>query len=185
MIEFRKIAGGLGNNMFQFAYVYAQASKGLIPDVYVQDPKYFEGYEEEIKNLYGGGIEKIDMVAIHVRRTDYVNNPFYVDLYKETDYYERALKEFPNEEFIVFSDDPIWCSQQEMFKNYEISYKTEMEDFNLMSGCKGIIGANSSFSWWAAFLNPNPNAKIVFPSIKNWYRDEIERTVCPKSWIRI
>ena len=62
---------------------------------------------------------------------------------------------------------------------------TELEDFNTLASCDGIIGANSSFSYWAAYLNPNPAAKIVFPSVKNWYSDGVERTKCPESWIRI
>ena len=61
----------------------------------------------------------------------------------------------------------------------------EVEDFNLLASCDGIIGANSSFSYWAAYLNPNPDTRKVFPSVKNWYKDGIERTVCPKEWIRI
>lgn len=179
----RKLWGGLGNKMFQFAYVYAQAKKGLIPDVYIQDPKYFEGYEEEIKQLYGGGIEKVDMVAIHVRRTDYVGNSFYVDL-MQTNYYQKAMAEFPGDEFLIFSDDIEWCKSQEVFNGCEFSSgKSETEDLNLMASCKGFIGANSSFSFWGAYLS---NAKkIIMPSVKNWYCDGVERTVCPQEWIRI
>ena len=56
MKEQRKIMGGLGNRLFQFAYIYAQARKGLIPDIYIQDFDYFKEFKEEIRQLYQKGI---------------------------------------------------------------------------------------------------------------------------------
>lgn len=164
--------------MFQFAYLHAQMRDGVIPDVYVQDPKYFDKYSSEIKALYGQGIASIDQVSIHVRRGDYVKNPFYVDLSK-TDYYERAMDQFPGEEFLVFSDDIDWCKQQKIFDHCEFSEgNTEVEDMNLMASCKGHIVANSSFSWWAAYIS---GRKTVAP--KAWHPDGVERTKLLPEWI--
>lgn len=180
MIPFHKIYGRLGNNLFQGAYIYAQMRRGQVPDIFVQDPMYFDDYRNEIRSLFGDGITQIDKVAIHVRRGDYVNNDFYVDLSK-TDYYKEAIKEFPNSEFIVFSDDIAFC--KEYFKDYNFEYsegKTELEDLNTMASCKGIIIANSSFSWWSAYLS---SAKIIAP--KAWYTDGIERTKCLNEWKRL
>ena len=180
MIPMWKLGGRLGNQMFQYAYLHAQARKGLIPDIYVQDPAYFENYKDEICLIFGQGIELIDQVAIHVRRGDYVENPFYVDL-MTTGYYERAMALFPNESFLIFSDDIKWCKQQDIFKNCEFSERrTEVEDLNLMAGCKGVIIANSSFSWWGAYLS---SGRVIAP--KEWYSDGVERTKLPKEWIRI
>ena len=185
MIALNKIFGRLGNQMFQYAYIYAQMKRGQINDIYLQDPFYFEEYEEDIKSLYKDGIgEPLDMVAIHVRRGDYVNNGFYVDLMK-TPYYRDAMAEFPKEDFLVFSDDIEWCKQQSIFKGCEFSTsKTELDDLNLMASCKGHIIANSSFSWWGAFISPYTQ-KVVAPNISKWYNDSIERTVCPYKWIRL
>ncbi len=167
----------MGNQMFQFAYIYSQFKKKKIPDFYVQDAKYFDKYRDEVRQLYGQGIESVDMVAIHVRRGDYVKNPFYVDL-METEYYSQAMAEFPDEDFIVFSDDMEWCKRQPLFDQCEFSEgKSEVEDMNLMAGCKGIIMANSSFSWWAAYLS---NAKVIAP--KAWHPDGVERTKLLKEW---
>lgn len=179
MRNFRSFAGGLGNNLFQFAYIYAQARKGEIPDMYVQDPKYFEGFADEIRQLYSEGIEPIDMVSIHVRRTDYVNNPFYVNL-SDTNYYEDAIAEFPKDtKFLVFSDDREFAAKA--FPEYQVyEGKDQYDDFNAMAGCKGHIIANSSFSWWAAFVG---GGKTVAP--KQWHPDGVERTVCPDTWIRL
>lgn len=185
MIEPHKIFGRLGNQMFQYAYIYAQAQKGEIPDIYIQDPYYFDEFRDGIRGLFGQGIGgPIDQVAIHVRRGDYVNNPFYVDLYL-TDYYERAMEMFPDAEFLVFSDDIEWCKQQPIFSECEFAHGTELEDLNLMAACRGIIMANSSFSWWAAYLSPHAQ-KIVCPSVSTlWYNDNVVRTNVLDTWIQI
>lgn len=179
-----KIFGRLGNQLFQYAYIYAQAQRGEIPDIYLQDPVHFQEYRDEIRALFRPSGDTIDQVAIHVRRGDYVNNPFYVDLYL-TDYYERAMDMFPDCEFLVFSDDIEWCKQQPIFSECEFAHGTELEDLDLMSSCKGIIMANSSFSWWASYLSTD-GTKIVCPSVNTlWYSDNIVRTNIPSEWIQI
>lgn len=180
-----KLFGRLGNSMFQYAFIYAWA-KEHGTDIYLQDPKYFEKYANEIKALYGDvtwqGLDLIDKVSLHVRRGDYVGNSFYVDL-MQTDYYPKAIHEFSGRKFLVFSDDIEWCKQQGMFKGCEFSEgKTELEDLNLMMTCDGHIGSNSTFAWWGAWLG---KGKCVFPSKEHWYSDGIERTVCPTNWVRI
>ena len=184
--------GRLGNRMFQTAYLYAQIKKGVIPDWYLQNPKYFEGYEEEIKQLFGEGIGYLDQVGVHVRRAanpvnpnepKYSENPFYVNL-GNTDYYERAMAMFPGEKFVIFSDDPQFCKERFKGENIQVMDKgDEVEDFNILASCKHIIMANSSFSFWAAYLCPNETKKIIAP--KQWYSDGIERTKLPKEWIKI
>lgn len=190
MIKPEIITGRLGNKMFQWAYLYAQVRDGLLPDWYLQDPKYFEKYSDAIKQIYGQGIGYLSQVGVHIRRANnpinpdepkYSENPYYVNL-SETDYYERAMAMFPGEKFLVFSDDPEWC--KEKFKDnpdVQVMEKgDEIEDFNLLASCKDLIIANSSFSWWAAYLNPNEVKKVIAP--KSWYKDGIQRTVLPKEW---
>lgn len=183
MIPIQNITGRLGNQMFQYAFFYSYARNNSI-DHYYQDPSFFEGREDEIKQIFQQGIDKpIDMVAIHVRRGDYVNNSFYIDL-SYTNYYQEAMALFPHTKFLVVSDDIEWCKKQRIFEKCEFIHGTEIEDMNTMASCIGQIIANSSFSWWAAFISPY-SKKIVAPSVDNWYRDSIERTVCPDNWIRI
>ncbi len=175
-----KIFGRLGNRLFQSAYIYSQFKKGLIPDIFVQGETYFEDYKDEIKQLFGQGIGATDMVSIHVRRGDYVNNPFYVDLSK-IDYYEKAMALFPDAEFLVFSDDIEWCKQQFVFDGCEFSEgQSEEEDLKLMASCKGHIMANSSFSWWGSYLG---RGKTVAP--KEWFTDGIQRTKLLDEWIKL
>jgi len=184
MIHPDKIFGRLGNRMFQGAYLYAQMLDGKIPNIYLQDPKYFDHHRETIRKLFRPHKSKQeDYVAIHVRRGDYVNNPFYVDL-METDYYQKAMSLFPGETFVVLTDDRKWCMEQELFKDCEFGvWSDEITDLNRMVCAKGIIMANSSFSFWGAYLSDAE--KIVAPSVKNWYSDGIERTKCLPEWTRI
>lgn len=179
-----KLFGRLGNRMFQMAFLYSYAKECGI-DYYFQDPSYFEQYEGEIKYLFGKNIPpKLDMVAIHVRRGDYVGNNFYTNL-METPYYVDAMSLFPDASFMVFSDNIDWCKQQEIFKDCEFSEGlSEEQDLNLMASCVGHIIANSSFSWWGAWLSPY-STKIVAPSVDKWYSDGVERTKCPQKWIRL
>jgi hypothetical protein len=180
MIAPWKLFGRLGNSLFQYAFLYAYAKDNKL-DWYYQDPKFFRGHEEEIRQLFGQGIEPIDMVAIHVRRGDYVNNPFYVDL-TDSDYYDRAIAHFKGEKFLVFSDNIEWCKVFFQGKEFEFSEgKTELEDLNMMAGCKGIIMANSSFSWWGAFLGTKK--KVIAP--KEWFTDTKMKVNLLKQWQRI
>jgi hypothetical protein len=169
----RTLFGGLGNQMFQMAYIYAQMREGKVPDIYLQNYKYFDKYRDEIREWYGTDLIKSDYVSLHIRRGDYVNNPFYVDL-TQTDYYDKAIAEFPDEKFLVFCADRQGgddMQDQEWVMNWlEAKYGnrftlfkgfTEIDDFNNQAGCKAHIIANSSFSWWCAYVSGN---KTIAPS---------------------
>ena len=184
----RELFGGFGNRMFQMAYIYSQMKKGLTPDIYVQDFNYFKDYQDEIRSWFSKDIMKSDFISLHVRRGDYLNNPYYVDL-TQTDYYDKAIAEFPNEKFLVFcadrqTDDTL---DQEWVMNWlEAKYGkrftlnkefTEIEDFNNMAGCKSHIIANSSFSWWASFVG---GGKTVAPL--QWFADGINRVTLLDEW---
>ncbi len=193
MVQPSKLFGRLGNSLFQYSYIYAQFRRGVLPDIFLQDPKYFEDYEKEIKELFGQDISFLPYVSIHVRRgvnpvnpdePKYSENPFYVNL-SETDYYERAIAMFPVDKFLVFSDDIEYCKSK-WGNNPRFSIiegQTEIEDLNMMASCKSNIIANSSFSWWAGFLNPNPAKTVVYP--KEWFTDGINRVGFPKTWTKI
>ena len=186
------IFGRIGNRLFQYAFLYAESRRRGV-DFYFQDPKFFEGYEDEIKQLLGDGIGYLEQVGVHVRRAGnpinssepkYSDNPFYVNL-GDTDYYERAMAMFPDEKFVVFTDDVVWCKEKwKDNPDVQVMEKgNDIDDFNLLASCKHQIIANSSFGWWAAFLNPNESKKVIAP--KQWYSDGVERTKTPDTWIKI
>lgn len=195
MRSLRDNFGGFGNRLFQLAYIYAKARRKDTPDIYLQDPKYFADCKEEIRALYGGDIEPIDKVSLHIRRGDYIGNPFYFDL-SETDYYEKSVAEFPNERFLVFCADRQECSDDKVDMEWVKAYledkfgsldrfeffqgKDETQDFNAQAGCKAHITANSSFSWMASFTG---GGKTVTP--KNWYSDGRPGIPPMPEWIQI
>lgn len=190
MQNVRNVIGGMGNLMFKEAYLYAQVREGSIPDVYLQDEKYFSKYANEIRQMYGEGIGFLPYVGIHIRRGDYVGNKFHVSLSDETDYYERAIELFPNAKFLVFSDEPVWCAGKFAVRDDRERFQvlrdqTELEDFNMLASCENIIGANSSFSWWASYLNPSPVRRAIFPRLDKWFHDGIVRVGIPEDWEQI
>lgn len=183
MIPIHKIGGRLGNRMFQLAYIYGQMRRGAIPDIWVQHPEHFDDFREGVLEMFGGGpVHHHPYVSLHVRRGDYVFDPAFVNLSK-TDYYERAIAMFPDDKFMVFSDDPAWCKAkwrgQDRFLIMEGG--DEIADLNAMAGCKSNIIANSSFSWWGAYLNKRPERVVVYPT--QWHSDRVKRVSFPGGWV--
>jgi hypothetical protein len=197
MIPVRTSIGGIGNLMFKHAYIWAQMRDQAIPDVYVQGKKYWEKYESEIRAMFGAGIEPINMVSLQIRRGDYLSKEdFYVNL-GETDYYQEAVEHFPDHKFLVFcydrQDPKVDKKDREWTVKFLDSFiprryelwepKSETEDMNTMAGCEHNIMANGSFSWWAAYLNPNPNKKVICP--KQWFTDGVQRCELLDEWIKL
>lgn len=140
-------------------------------------------------------IEGKETVAIHIRRGDYVDNTVLGGL-APLSYYKKAI-EYINEKiknpiFIIFSNDIEWCKENLDFENNNVEYinwnkrEKSFRDMQLMSLCKHNIIPNSTFSWWGAWLNKNPNKIVIAP--KKWFTDESgisSDNVNSKSWIEI
>lgn len=188
MLPVRQQIGGLGNLMFKQAYILGQFLDGKIPDVYLQSTKYWETHKEEIKATFSEGIGNDDRIGIQIRRGDYVNNSFYVDL-TDTDYYEKAIVMFPGERFLIFcadrqgrdGKDRVWVKNWAKSLNCDFwCSESETDDLNKLASCKGRIIANSSFGWWAGFLG---NGTTVAP--KAWFTDEVQRVDLPDNFVQI
>lgn len=129
-------------------------------------------------------------VSIHVRRGDYLKpaiSAFHGVL--GLDYYELAKEEIESRigeaNYYVFSDDIDWCKSHMIGDNFRFVSNTSShawEDMYLMSLCKNNIIANSSYSWWGAWLNLNSNKIVIAP--KKWFY-EIETEIVPRTWIKI
>ena len=138
----------------------------------------------EINNLYP--FLKDETVSLHVRRGDYVNLQN-VHPCQSVEYYDKALEiigcDKPN--ILVFSDDIDWCKQNFKYDNiYFSEAQDNVTDLYSMSFCSHNIIANSSFSWWGAWLNENQNKKIVAPS--KWFaNDTVSSNIIPNDWIKI
>lgn len=132
-----------------------------------------------------------DSVGIHIRRGDYLKDPEYKGIC-EVDYYRRAVDLLGTEGkmFFVFSNDIPWCMEclPLFIPEENILYvtgnmgKNSPWDMYLMSRCKQLIIANSTFSWWGAYLNETAQ-RIVAP--RKWINRNGRIDICPKSWILI
>lgn len=148
---------------------------------YFQTEKYFKHIEAEIREdfkfkpeLLKSCKEFVDsldskVISLHVRRGDYVHNPNHP--VQPLGYYQQALTELDELPVLIFTDDEYWCNQQELFSGdrFMISQNSSVDaDLCLMSLCDYHIIANSSFSWWGAWLARSE--KIIAP--KNWFGGE-------------
>ncbi len=174
-------------------------------DGYWQSELYFRDYGQEIKEIFTfpNNLDKVNnsiideinhnnSISIHVRRGDFLlkqNNNHNTDL---KEYYLKAINEsskfLKNPKYFIFTDDPSWVSENFILDHSHIIVdvnhgRKSFLDMYLMSLCKTNIIANSSFSWWGAWLN-NAKDKVIYAP-KNWFND---KSICtddlfPKSWI--
>lgn len=155
---------------------------------YFQNERYFKKYREEIletftfKEKYPDEartflFEKVhpllngtlDIVSIHVRRGDYTLYPDHHPVCSDA-YYQSAIGKFDakNSVFLVFSDDIEWCKKKFAEDNFIFSdTDNPYLDLSIMSLCDHHIIANSSFSWWGAWLNTSENKRVIAPS--EWF----------------
>lgn len=132
----------------------------------------------------------IDTVSIHIRRKDYLLNENLGGICQKR-YYEEAInymkEKLSSPVFLFFSDDIDWCKHEfgENSENYYVDWNVgedSYKDMQLMSLCKNNIIANSSFSWWGAWLNNNNNKIVIMP--KRWTRFSDSKAMSP-GWIRM
>lgn len=177
---------------------------------YWQNPNYFSNYEKEIREDFqfitpldskNKGILKLindtNSVSVHVRRGDYVldkrTNNFHGTCTMK--YYRKAItyisRKVKNPVYFIFSDDPNWARKNlNMDKATHVSWnkgKESFKDMLLMSQCKHNIIANSSFSWWGAWLNTNSGKIVIAPNkwFENVKAQKNAKNLIPKEWIKI
>lgn len=175
-------------------------------DGYWQSEKYFVKYRsaileafrfpdlDSINQRFVTKIKGKTTCSIHVRRGDYLNHKLFKNL-TDIDYYNRAIQYFSNvtniDCFVVFSNDIEWCRHNlaPLIKKSTIEFvdwnhgTNSFRDMQLMSLCTHNIVANSSFSWWGAWLNDNPQKIVVAPH--KWINVDYETDIIPDSWIKI
>jgi hypothetical protein len=178
-------------------------------DGYWQSEKYFKDISEIIRREFtfkhepekenaclARHILETESVGIHIRRGDYACNPTINQVHGlcSLGYYSRAIEKLTDEiskpNFFVFSDDPQWARE-----NLELAHPAMFvinnsndkgyEDLRLLSLCKHHIIANSSFSWWGAWLSNNKD-KMVFAPAKWFNSGEFDtRDLIPASWHKL
>lgn len=175
---------------------------------YWQSEKYFADVSGAIREdfrfvpvLQGENAElvkqltSVNSISLHIRRGDYINNPKNISTFEvcSLEYYQAAIQyvvDRVNQPILyIFSDDINWAKENLKINvpHYYIGHNQGSESYNdmrLMSLCKHHIIANSSFSWWGAWLNPDHEKIVVAP--KKWFVAEIDiRDLYPPSWVRL
>jgi hypothetical protein len=190
---------------WNFQNIFNYTTKCIYLDGFWQSEDYFKAIRASIINLFRfpaipfnsvpllQSIKSTNSISIHFRRGDYVNNEHISSIHNVCDltYYERAIDYITERQkaikLFLFSDEPEW-----LFGNFKSEFEFEIvktdsdiTDMHLMSRCRHNIIANSSFSWWAAWLNQNPDKIVIAP--KKWFATDIANyeNVVPISWIKI
>jgi len=186
-----------GGHQYQELPTYkAKNAVPTILDGYWQSEKYFSDCREEVLNSFGFKWEPHNgWCSLHVRRGDYLRYPDkhpvvtieYLGASMRFIEYKTGIKQFA-----VFSDDIQWCKDNFAHLMWTFQYseaRNETEDLMLGSCCEHNIISNSSFSWWQAWLNQNPNKVVVSPSKDNWFgpgNKHLDTSdLIPDSWIQI
>ncbi|WP_027294810.1 alpha-1,2-fucosyltransferase [Robinsoniella sp. KNHs210] len=172
-----------------------------------QSEKYFNGHRKQILKAFtfpmyievdnirvSAEMRENNSIAMHVRRGDYVHNKMFVNL-ADIGYYDCAISKIievaPKErKWYIFSDDIGWCKENLPLQNECVEYVNwntkgnSFRDMQLMTECNYVIVANSSFSWWGAYLNQY--AKVIIAP-KQYYvnNDGFNKDICPDSWIKV
>jgi hypothetical protein len=179
-------------------------------DGYWQNEKYFKEIAGTIRDEFivkeppteknketAEQIRNTNAVSLHVRRADYVTNANTHAWHGVCgpEYYAKAVstiaRSVTNPHFFVFSDDMPWAKQNIIPADCPVTYvdqndaATNYEDLRLMSLCKHNIVANSSFSWWGAWLNGNPDKVVIAP--QKWFQAEkmAAADIVPDSWVTL
>ena len=165
---------------------------------YFQSEQYFNHCKDFVKEQFTFKSECVDKcqkyfkennvdpnqyASVHVRRGDYVtlNGPILLS----EDYYETSMRVLGDMKFMVFSDDIDWCKSNRLFSNENCIFPNLglYEDLYMMTQCGANIVANSSLSWWGAWLGEDEGKKIIAPKV--WSKGPENSYIVPDRWIRV
>jgi hypothetical protein len=178
--------------------------KNIYLDGYWQNEEYLKDTRDELlkdftlkddiskeAKKYLKDIKNSQSISLHVRRGDYVQNSHANSVHgiSDLEYYKKAIRyieknvESPN--FYIFSDDISWCKENFYFLENKVfidDTKCAFDDLELMKNCKHNIIANSTFSWWAAWLNINNDKVVVAPKV--WWVSREDKNLAVSNWIK-
>ena len=166
---------------------YFQSEKFLDREIVLKLFSIDDKSKEHIERNYGALFSE-EIISINVRRGDYLKRPLRQPIC-EMPYFRRALKYFgPKRRYLVISDDIEWCRKMFRGDNFIfIDDEPPVIDLYLQTYCTHNIISNSTFSWWGAWLNPNPEKIVVAP--KKWFGIQMKNLdtsdLIPESWVRI
>lgn len=183
---------------FCYKKIQIEKDKNVILSGYFQSAKYFENNKQIVLDLmhiknnlfdsYKQEFTNLKTCSLHIRRGDYIyanlNNPLNPHPLATLEYYNNAIDIINADKYIVFSDDIDWCKQAfkgdkfyffDSGEKYKNNMNYDLFELQVMSSFKNNIIANSSFSWWAAYLNNNKDKTVIAPKI--WFGEEYCKTI--------
>jgi len=206
---FKNYNGWIFEREFHFDADIIEAPDNVLLEGYWQSEKYFIDISDILRcefvikyqqdnqsQKFANIIQNTESVSLHVRRADYVQNALTNKVFGtcNQEYYNRSVRyageRIFNPHYFIFSDEPQWAKDNLKF-DFPMTFvdcnnaSRNYEDLRLMSICKHNIIANSSFSWWGAWLNDNPNKIVIAP--KKWFNDNTRNTkdLIPEQWVRL
>ncbi|MBC75121.1 MAG: hypothetical protein CME64_03825 [Halobacteriovoraceae bacterium] len=200
-----KFFGFVVEKGFEFRPEYLEQSGANLYSGYWQSYKYIQearpyllkdfklrGDIGEQNRKYHESILSSESIALHIRRGDYITNQSAASFHGvcSLSYYNKALNylgsKLENPKLFVFSDDPTWVKEN-LKSKFTTTFITGNEsnpefDIYLISQCRHFVIANSSFSWWGAFLGETSRSYVIRP--QKWFAVDNEKTIdlCPKHW---
>ena len=164
---------------------------------FFQCEEYFKHKRNEILELFRPADEFIERIeeyshlfnniSLHVRRGENVGSPIHIP--PSTEYYLNAISILPKDmSIIIFSDDLEWCRENFIDDRYVFIDDEDYIVIHLMSMMKHHIIANSTFSWWGAWMSEHHDKKVIAP--EKWFggkllNQDIEMNIIPSDWIRL
>ena len=190
------------------AYTKSYAYPFLYFKGFYQSERFFKDVEGEVRQAFAFDLNKANAesqtlarqiqenphaVSLHVRRGDYMEPKFYkrYGTVCSQAYFQRAvemmLAQVPQAHFYIFSDDVEWVQQNLRLPRATVVScnrgADSWQDMMLMSLCRHNIICNSTFSWWGAWLNANPEKRVIAPS--RWLADTDMPYIIPETWIKV
>jgi hypothetical protein len=193
-------------NVFEYPFEYTPkqpVGTDFVINGFFQSEKYFAKNATSILSAFSPTEEMASLIShkypwlqketctsIHVRRGDYVKLSMYHSVLSNQ-YYDRAIKlaRSKTHKFVVFSDDIDWCKSY--FVGDEFLFVENEKDYvelYMMAACKNNVTSNSSFAWWGAWLNPNPDKFVIAP-VEKWFGPGLQchntNDIIPASWHKV
>lgn len=193
---------------FHFSNRFEKLPNNIRLEGYFQSEKYFKNIRSTLledftwctpassqnQKLLNAIMSDDQSVSVHVRRGDYITNKSAKSFHGLTpiQYYKKAMaimaSKIKSPNLYIFSDDPKWCKSNLRFDHptVYISHNTQgVEDMRLMKSCRHNIIANSSFSWWGAWLNENNQKIVIGPKAWFAHKESDTKDIIPKTWLEI
>jgi len=169
--------------LYGIFHSYKFFDEELVRNLYQITPEIKEYILNKYNNIFNSRI-----TSIHVRRGDYCNQPHKYPI-ASLGYFKKAIKYIgKDEKYLIISDDIDWCKEHFKGKNFIFSDNEKpIIDLYLQSLCTNNIISNSTFSWWGAWLNTNPDKIIIYPTpwFGRFFKDYTTKDLIPDSWIAI